>query len=739
VKAFQIVFWISLGGVGLGAPWVAGPSACPKQQPSWQFKDVWMAHPEKGPEVNTQPDWLIGGGDMGELVRALDWSATPLGPRANWPQPLRLITNVALSSTFPMAILWGSDLIFICNDAYREIAYQKHPDAMGRPTRDVWPEVWEFNRPILERVMLQGETVHVENQLFRINRRNEAENAYFTFSYSPIWMEDRTVGGTLVTLLETTHHVIAERETKEKIELERRHLESILEASPSAIVLIEASSGKFTYINRRAKELYGIDYIGFDLDAHIERIHAQRPDGSPYPLQKMPVSLSLKSGKDVHSEEMTIERADGVRLPVLVSSSPLLDAEGKVTAAVVIFEDITERKLAEKTLRRLNETLENEVAERTELAESRARQLQALVSELTIAEQRERRRLADILHDDLQQLLVGAKINSEFLSTTLGTENKNVAEKIQNLISQSLQVSRSLTAELCPTILQQGSLFAALQWLTRWIKETHGLTVDLEADPALDPEREDIMLFLFQSVRELLLNVVKHAGVKSACVEMSQDTKDRLCIAVTDQGTGFDPDRVWEKAKEGTGFGLFSIRERLMLLDGELEIDSSHGSGASFTLFVPSEIKRKDHKKGIQRVFPGFIPTKTRNKIRVLLVDDHTVVRQGLSTMLSQYPDIDIVGQAADGEAAVRMAKKLKPDVILMDISMPKMDGIEATRIINSEFHHIRIIGLSMHDKQDQAARIIEAGASAYCTKDGETANLLSAIRRGGGGGEKQK
>jgi DNA-binding NarL/FixJ family response regulator len=99
--------------------------------------------------------------------------------------------------------------------------------------------------------------------------------------------------------------------------------------------------------------------------------------------------------------------------------------------------------------------------------------------------------------------------------------------------------------------------------------------------------------------------------------------------------------------------------------------------------------------------------------------------------MLGRYPDIEIVGQAADGEAAVRMAKKLKPDVILMDISMPGMNGIEATRIIHSELPYIRIIGLSMHDKQDHAARMIEAGASAYCTKDGETAKLLSVIRGG--------
>ena len=116
-------------------------------------------------------------------------------------------------------------------------------------------------------------------------------------------------------------------------------------------------------------------------------------------------------------------------------------------------------------------------------------------------------------------------------------------------------------------------------------------------------------------------------------------------------------------------------------------------------------------------------------KIRVLLVDDHTVVRQGLSAILNLHSDVEVVDEAADGEEAVERAREIHPDVILMDISMPKMDGIEATRIIHSELPYIRIIGLSTYDKQDQAGRMIEAGASAYCTKDSGTDILLSAIR----------
>ena len=121
-------------------------------------------------------------------------------------------------------------------------------------------------------------------------------------------------------------------------------------------------------------------------------------------------------------------------------------------------------------------------------------------------------------------------------------------------------------------------------------------------------------------------------------------------------------------------------------------------------------------------------------RIRILLVDDHKLLREGLTGLLSDELDLQIIGEAQDGFLAVEKARELLPDVILMDISMPRMNGIEATRAISRDFPNIRIIGLSMHEKEDMAAAMRDAGAVNYLPKDTPSAMLIEAIRTAGRG-----
>ena len=139
------------------------------------------------------------------------------------------------------------------------------------------------------------------------------------------------------------------KKAKERAQVDRKRLETVLETSPSAVVIIDASSGKFSYINRRAMQLYGFDTLGLSLDENVPNLRLRRADGTDYPIVEMPVSRTLKLGQEVHNEEMIIERADGQAFPIVVSTAPLRDMQGNITAAIVVFEDITERKKLKRT------------------------------------------------------------------------------------------------------------------------------------------------------------------------------------------------------------------------------------------------------------------------------------------------------------------------------------------------------------------------------------------------------
>jgi DNA-binding NarL/FixJ family response regulator len=121
--------------------------------------------------------------------------------------------------------------------------------------------------------------------------------------------------------------------------------------------------------------------------------------------------------------------------------------------------------------------------------------------------------------------------------------------------------------------------------------------------------------------------------------------------------------------------------------------------------------------------------TPTSDGFRILLVDDHGLIRQVIGAMLEGYPAVSIVGEAADGLEAIYLAAVLRPDGIIMDINMPKIDGIEATKRIKAAQPRIRIIGLSVIDDEHVRQAMITAGAEAVLLKD-ETHQLYEAIRQ---------
>ncbi len=404
---------------------------------------------------------------------------------------------------------------------------------------------------------------------------------------------------------------------------------------------------------------------------------------------------------------------------------PFTDADGS-PLIMEVGVDVTEQKRAEAALLEAHEALER-----------RADQLQMLAAELTQAEQRERRRLAQVLHDHLQQLLYAARLSVGSVSYRIhDQEMQEPLRQIDDLLYQSIEASRLLTMELSPPILYEGGLAAALEWLGQHMREAFGLEVELELDAEIEVAAEDMRILLFQAVRELLFNVIKHAKVPCAQVTLTRLDSRQIRIVVADEGAGFVPVKLEGEGVRPAGFGLFAMRERLELVDGHVEVNSAPGGGTRVAIVVPCPRHEQSTCHEGEPAIPGDATTPKKTgllhrtaKTRVLLADDHRVLREGLARLFREQPDLELVAEAADGRQAVELALRTEPDVVVMDVSMPVLSGIEATRRLVAALPGVRVIALSMHEKEDMAGDMFEAGAVAYLPKGGSAEPLIAAIR----------
>lgn len=623
-----------------------------------------------------------------------------------------------LSSIQDSFVILDRDWVFIyANDQVHEGRGRTPEELVGKCKWDLFPEIVgsSYHQALLE----AAETL--------VPRRVE----YFE-TRSHRWVEYRIYPSeTGVSVLGTD---ITERKLSENVlrESEERHRLMVQSAREYAIISLDME-GRITSWNSGAHSLLGYNKEAA-IGEHFQMLLTEEDQKSGQAEKEL--RRALAAGR-AESERWYV-RQDGISFWANGQTNLITDDAGIQRGFLKILQDYTGRKRAEVWLRSLNETLEKRVEERTEEAESRASQLRRLALELTNAEQRERRRLAQVLHDHLQQILVAAKMQVGMLSQRRTDEGiREALERVDDLLKKSIDASRSLTVELSPPILHDAGLAAALHWLSRNILETYRLEVTTDAEEDANPESDSIRDFLFQAARELLFNVVKHANAKSAAITLRRCGTEAEVI-VTDTGAGFKSDEI--SYNNNGGFGLFSMRERIELLEGSLTIESETGKGTKVSVRIPlkqrDEIGPRKITKPKAQPEVKSVPAPLQEaensgpkQIRVLLADDHRILREGLAGLLREQPGFEVVSEASDGQMAVEMARETRPDVIIMDVSMPRLNGIEATRKISKEMPEIAIVGLSMHSQEDMANSMFEAGAVGYVTKGAPSELLTAAIR----------
>ena len=577
------------------------------------------------------------------------------------------------------------------------------PSDTGRPIKDLSTNFVGYD------LLADAQSVRGGGEVIEREVRHASGSSYLV-RVMPYRTDGYQADGVVVTFADVTNLRRAEKKA--------RRLATAMKDSNDAVILYDLK-GNILDWNRGAREMYQW--------TETEALKLSFRDLAPADKADETLDLmkQLLLREPIPSLETPRLTKDGKVIDVWLTMSFVEDEMGAIEGFASTERDITELKQRERELKSLNETLGQRVSQRTG-------QLRHLASELTLSEHRERQRLALVLHDGLQQILVGAKFQIALVEHN--QDLKGATAKIEDLIDEAIETSRSLTARLGPPIVSQGGLIPGLEWLARWMHDKHGLSVNLEIHEIVESPPENLTIFLFHATRELLFNVIKHSEVLTARVEVT-GPDGHIQIEVSDEGEGFDPGRL-DSTDDLGGIGLFGIRERLRMLGGRLEIDSSPGRGSRLRLIAPyaAQTARAYPDPGRPTVSVlmaggGKEEGGATKKIRIVLVDDHIIVRQGLAGLLRAEEGMELVGEASDGAAAVTLVREIRPEVVLMDVSMPGMNGIEAMQIIHREFPDIRVIGLSMFQEGEQAAAMLEAGAVNYVTKSGSSEAILSLIR----------
>ena len=564
----------------------------------------------------TAHDLFKGGGEMGERIRQLDWSQTLLGPVTTWPQSLCTAVSIMLGSRFPMMVHWGPELVHFYNDSYATILQEKHPAALGQPAEPWWQEMWPFLLDIF-RPVLAGETTYFENSLVLPNRQGFVEEAYFTFSHSPIYDEAGAVGGIFVTALETTATVLQQRRLTL---LSHLTAQTALSTQPA-----EAAQHLVAALATNKEDIpFALLYEHETPAAHAQ-LHAWfgLPAGEPTAPATLPTDFASPHGwplADVlrSRQPLLVENlparfktwlAEQEQTPVTTRALllPLAPAPNSRTTPVLILGLSARRPLDEAY--RAFMSLVADYAGRALARVATSHEAQRLNQALREANAALDSFVHIAAHDlkgptnNLAQLLAAYPEEApgpsqDQLIALAGQEVHRLTATIQGLVQvlHTQHGAASVPAELVPL----DEVYATVQpELAELVRQQQGqVTADFTAAPTAYFPR----IYLESILKNLVSNALKYRDPARAprVLVRSHRQADTTVLTVSDNGRGIDltrdrgrlfqPFTRLSAEGEGAGLGLHLIQAIVQQRGGLFDVSSSLGVGTTFTVVLPSAV-----------------------------------------------------------------------------------------------------------------------------------------------------
>lgn len=723
------------------------------------------------------------GGDLSRV----EWSATPLGPPADWPQSLRTAVSILLSSRFSMWMAWGPDLTFFCNAAYRrDTLGRKYPWALGRPAREVWAEIWDDIGPRIDRVLSTATATWDEGLLLILERSGYPEETYHTFSYSPLRDDDAQVVGMLCVVSEDTDRVIGERRMTTLRDL----------GSDPSVVRTEEEMLAFAarQLARNPRDLpFTLTYL-FDDDgsarlAGLSGIAAGHPAAPPWLAATGPSVWPLEAASRGESTLIGLTDPPFVDLPVGDWDAPPqgalvtpLPVQGGAPCGFLV-AGLNRYRSLDGDYRGFINLVAGHIATGISSARSyRAQQRRA--EELAELDRAKTAFFSNISHEfrtpitlilgPVAELRARAGAIDDHARQELDVVHRNglrLAKLVNTLLDFSRIEAGRMQAHYEPVDL--GEVTAELASVFRSAIDRAGLQLAVECEPLAEPVYLDRDMWE-KVILNLLSNALKFTFDGTITVRVTGQGSEAV-VSVTDTGIGVpaaEMPRLFERfhriqttqarSTEGSGIGLALVRELVALHGGTITADSTEGAGTTFTIRLPlgaghlpadavvaagsgwtSSGAAEPFLQEALRWLPGDGRTGDTGQLaalagpagqlgspaRVLVADDNADMREYLVRLLRNAGyQVDAV---VDGQEALEQIRAELPDLVVSDVMMPRLDGLALVSALRAETRTVAVPVLLLSARAGQEASIegLQAGADDYLVKPFAAAELLARVR----------